>query len=193
VQAGGTRTAALARAPRSVVGYHGCSAGIARRLLEGEPFRRSANAWDWLGEGIYFWEYAPFRAREWAEQLAPGDAAVIEGRIRLGRCLNLLDIEHSGPLRTVYEETAEALAARGEPVPVNTRRGAHFLDRSVIDTYCRLAARHTRSPYQTVRACFPEGEPVYAGSKILTRTHVQIAVRDERCLSHLRLVSFGEE
>ena len=28
----------------------------------------STNAYDWLGEGIYFWEYAPNRALDWAKK-----------------------------------------------------------------------------------------------------------------------------
>jgi hypothetical protein len=85
----------LHRAPRMVIGCHGCSQETLHRLLAGEPLRRSANAWDWLGEGVYFWEYAPFRALEWARRYAPGSPAVLEARIRLGRCLNLLDVEHA--------------------------------------------------------------------------------------------------
>lgn len=42
---------------RTVIAYHGCDVETAERLLSGEPFKPSQNDYDWLGEGIYFWEY----------------------------------------------------------------------------------------------------------------------------------------
>jgi hypothetical protein len=38
------------RYDRTVIAYHGCDASIAERLLRGEPFRKSANNYDWLSE-----------------------------------------------------------------------------------------------------------------------------------------------
>ncbi|HEU4883857.1 MAG TPA: hypothetical protein VFT45_16475 [Longimicrobium sp.] len=35
---------------------------------------------------------------------------------------------------------------------------------------------------RSVRAVFPEGEPMYPGSALLTRAHVQIAVRDRAAI-----------
>ncbi len=46
------------RYDRTVLAYHGCDAAVAERLLRGEPFRKSENDYDWLGAGVYFWEYA---------------------------------------------------------------------------------------------------------------------------------------
>jgi hypothetical protein len=121
----------LHRAPRTVVGYHGCSRETVRRILEGEPFIPSTMQYDWLGDGIYFWEYGPFRAYEWAE-----------GRF--------------GP--------------------------------DAIEFYYQLQAEEGRAPFQTARGCYPEGEPAFPGSRILSRAHVQVVVRDDSCLTHLRMV-----
>ena len=54
------------RYDRTVIGYHGCEAGVAQRLLAGARFRSSRNDFDWLGSGVYFWEYGPERALEFA-------------------------------------------------------------------------------------------------------------------------------
>jgi hypothetical protein len=72
---------------------------------------------------------------------------------------------------------------------VNTARGAHYLDRAVVDEYCELV-EDLALPFQTVRGCFPEGEAIYSGSKILRKAHVQVAIRDLRCIRASRLVSF---
>ena len=79
--------------PRIVLGYHGCTAEFAEAILRGEVAIRdwlpSMNPYDWLGHGIYFWEYAPERARAWEE----GDA--IGAMIQLGRCLDPTDIRYT--------------------------------------------------------------------------------------------------
>jgi hypothetical protein len=50
---------------RTIVAYHGCDAEAARRLLDGDSFKKSQNDYDWLGEGI-FWEYGADRALQFA-------------------------------------------------------------------------------------------------------------------------------
>lgn len=186
-----SRKPQLAKAPRTVIGYHGCSRDAAERILEEQRFLSSTNAYDWLGEGIYFWEYAPYRAMDWAEvKCAPSgeEPAVIGAHIRLGRCLNLLDTARSRELVRTYEQIRIGLGSRR--IPRNTDSGAHYLDCDVINAYCLLVQAENEYTFQNVRGCYPEGDPVYPGSKILALTHVQIAVRDITCISGVHLVEF---
>ena len=53
---------------RTIFGFHGCDRRVADAVLAGkQKLTASANAYDWLGTGIYFWEHGPARALEWAE------------------------------------------------------------------------------------------------------------------------------
>ena len=181
----------LITAPQFVVGYHGCSRAFAETILAEQQFMPSTKEFDWLGRGIYFWEYAPYRALDWATQRCAAsreEPAVIGATIQLGNCLNLLDTEHMQDLTEAYQQIAAEVGAAN--LPRNTRRGAHFLDRLVIDTYCRALEAEAQIARQTVRGTFPEGEPIYFGSKILGRAHTQIAVRDAACLLDFFLVHF---
>jgi hypothetical protein len=178
----------LRRAPHTVVGYHGCSRETAEQIIAGQPFVPSTRRYDWLGVGIYFWEYGPFRAREWAEIRFGDEAAVLEATIRLGRCLNLLDIEHHARVAAAYERALEQVTRDGAIMPENADDGRHYRDRYLIEFYWSTAAEDAGVRFQTVRACYPEGEPLFPGSRLLSRTHVQIAVRDNRCITRLRLV-----
>ena len=178
----------LRRAPRTVVGYHGCSRETAERILAGERLIPSTKRYDWLGVGIYFWEYGPFRAYEWAEQRFGSNAAVLEATIRLGRCFNLLDIEHLADLREAYERALARSEARGATIPENLDDGRYYRDQFMIEFYCQLQAEEGRALFQTVRGCYPEGEPAFPGSRILSRAHVQVAVRDDSCLTRVRMV-----
>lgn len=179
-------------APRTVVGYHGCSLDTANCILSEAQFLPSTKAYDWLGEGVYFWEYAPYRALDWAASKCGregGTPAVLRVTIKLGRCLNLLDIEHIPGLTEMYALFVDILGE--ENLPRNTGQGAHFLDREIIDGYCRTVAERTFKPFQTVRGSFAEGEPIYSGSKILKKAHTQIAVRDTTCILRASLVHFS--
>jgi hypothetical protein len=74
----------------TVYGFHGCNREIKQKLLTKDiRFESSANKYDWLGSGVYFWENDFLRARNWAIQSHGDDAAVIGAKIRLGKCFDL--------------------------------------------------------------------------------------------------------
>ena len=55
------------RYDRIVIAYHGCDAAVAKELIDGAKFKKSRNKYDWLGTGVYFWEYGPHRAFEFSK------------------------------------------------------------------------------------------------------------------------------
>ncbi len=177
------------RGPARVVAYHGCRRSVAEQVLQGTPFLPSLNGYDWLGAGIYFWEYAPFRAQEWAEQRFYPDQAVLQATLTLDHSLNLLDTAHFAGLQYAYSKTVKQLSAQNILVPRNKDK-KHYLDRAIVEFYCQDRAAEGLA-FQAVRGCFPEGAPVYDGSKILRETHVQIAVRDPSCISEVALLDLG--
>src|SRR5579862_9939731 len=159
-------------APRTVIAYHGCRLDVAKHILDERRFIPSTKSYDWLGEGVYFWEYAPHRAMNWARSRCSregGTPAMIEATIRLGRCLNLPDVERMTNLSQTHRVFVDTIG--DERLARNSDTGAHHLDRAIVDAYCRNVALETTRPVQTVRGSFPEGEPVYPGSKILSKAH----------------------
>ena len=161
------------RYDRQVIGYHACRREIADRLLDGDPFHPSRNDWDWLGSGVYFWEFGHQRAHDWAQQwprLQGQPFAVVGAILQLGNCLDLLDTDHTRRL-TAF---AQQYVARGTVIPENVgpkRLGDCFL----INGFCERM--EVTSPYDTVRGLFQEGAPVAAGSEIRLENHIQIVVR----------------
>ena len=147
----------------------------------------SENDYDWLGTGIYFWEEAPARAYEWAKKMHPNEPAVIGAKIRLGRCLNLLDVTAYKSLRDTYNILKANVSCQ---LPRNGKL-CHRLDCLVINTATSFAEKVLGLPYDTVRCPFPEGEPVFPGSTILDRSHIQIAVRNQTALAELFAVDIA--
>jgi len=183
---------------RTVVGYHGCDAALAERVLTGEAgLNLSTNAYDWLGEGVYFWEHGPRRAYEWAiEEARRGGTkvrkpSVLAAKINLGLCLDLLDTANTRLLGWWYASFRGSMRQNGIRMPKNrdaaaSRRGdklLRFLDCAVIDYTVSRLAETERISYQTVRGVFLEGGPAFPGSQIALKSHIQIAVRDRKCLA----------
>lgn len=172
--------AAMDRYSRIVFGYHGTDPALAERLIRGElrvaDWNPSANEYDWLGRGIYFWEYAPDRARAWA-----GKGGVVGALVRLGDCLDLTDVSSADVLAQAHEGLLLRNKRWKKPMPVN-RGGRHDLDCAVINFAITEFEARTGRRIQTVRGAFLEGDPVFPGSAILRESHVQLAVRDRSCI-----------
>src|SRR5258708_2420910 len=135
------------RFARIIVGYHGCRQDFAEAILLGESsvgdWQKSQNAYDWLGEGIYFWEHSPLRALRWAADNFGDQAAVIGAMIQLGTCFDLLDEINALILARGYQHFADYFAAVGKALPVNKGTGKKLreLDCAVINVCVdRMAA-----------------------------------------------------
>lgn len=165
--------------PLLVFGFHGCSRQVASRVIAGEEeLNPSRNDYDWLGEGIYFWENAPERALQWAvDHYGASDAAVVGAVIQLSSCLNLMDKACNAELRAAYD----ALRGRGVPLPKN-KGGAHYLDKMIVQAAADFGKAIRGTDYDAVRGAFIEGEAIYPGASIMDDTHIQLCVRNPKSI-----------
>jgi hypothetical protein len=113
---------------RTVIGYHACPREYAEAICAGEvritDWQLSANKYDWLGDGGYFWEDGLRRAREWARDFVKGPAGIVRAEIDLGRCLDLSETEYLDLIRTMYADVASTYRAQRWQLPVNRELGA---------------------------------------------------------------------
>src|SRR4051812_1989288 len=96
-----------------ILGFHGCDIELRDSVIAGtEQLKRSANSYDWLGNGIYFWENSPIRALDFAEDLKRNSnrriqkiktPAVIGAIIDLKHCLDLTEFENLKILKSGYD------------------------------------------------------------------------------------------
>jgi hypothetical protein len=182
------------RLPGLVLGFHGCDSTIGEALLAdpGKHLSKSANAYDWLGGGIYFWENDPQRALEFAQavrdnpKISKGkieNPFVIGAVIELGLCCNLLDRRALKEIYASYSVVCAAHQAAGAALPVNgAGRRMRFLDCHVIDAMHNIRANQKVASYDTVRGAIWEGGELFPGAAIQTQNHVQIAVRNTSCI-----------
>lgn len=149
----------------------------------------SERSYDWLGPGVYFWENDPIRAYQWA--CLPWrnikTPSVVGAVIDLGRCLDLTTQDGIDAVRSAHEGLVQIHEKTGQLLPENSGRekGMRYLDCAVIKHLHRARQRLfefdvSKSPYETVRALFVEGDELYDGAGFHDRTHVQICVTDKR-------------
>ena len=172
-----------------VLGYHGCDRVVGEHLLSGaKSLLPSNNDYDWLGPGVYFWESNPDRALEFAkEKHSRRDGIespfVVGAVIDLGLCLDLTTKDSIENLRDAHRSLLDTIDPTGGPMPVNgPETWRRRLDCAVI-RFLHLIRQDTESePIDTVRGIFTKGNPIYAGSGFLEKTHVQIAVANLDCI-----------
>ena len=106
----------------------------------------------------------------------------------LGNCLDLLDQKYLDFLITTFDELKAYLEREKKPLAKNTGFGkADFdfkkreLDCAVI-RYAHKLAREEGIYFDSVRAAFIEGEPLYPGSMFRSQNHIQIAIINLNCI-----------
>lgn len=180
-----------------VLGFHGCDEGTGEQILAGrDHLKPSGNSYDWLGHGTYFWENSPRRALQWAEFIRDNQRwfetkitkpFVVGAIIDLGRCLDLseassLELIQSGfgDLKAIFDSAGVDLPQNEAGAPGDADLVKRHLDCAVINNVHALRKKRGLPEFDTVRGAFWEGAPLYAGAKIMAKTHVQIAVRHSR-------------
>jgi hypothetical protein len=174
---------------RTVVGYHGTRQSIALAIVQRrQEFEPSQNDSDWLGQGIYFWEHAPQQAWRWANQLKEKNrwnepVAVLGSMIRLGYCFDLLDPANVKALEGFYHNYRETRQALGLAVPKNVR-SAKRLDCAVFQ-YAYKATELEGKRIDSSRVVYvptDNRKRVWPGSWIVRDAHIQICIRNPRCI-----------
>lgn len=184
-----------------VVGYHGCSSKVAEDIFSGKVkhLEESKNDYDWLGNGIYFWENSYQRAKKWAEEvisrkkLHDETPAVIGAIIIPNFCLDLTRLEDVLNLKTHYKILKELAALKGfseNDFPKNEKAHSRDIDCKLRKLDCFVisslhAYRQAKKmeSYDSVRGAFSEGLPIFPNSLITEKNHIQWAIRNpEKCI-----------
>ncbi|HSI51851.1 MAG TPA: hypothetical protein VLA61_26590 [Ideonella sp.] len=176
--------------PAFVLGFHGCEEQVGLDAIQGNHLAPSVNPWDWLGNGMYFWEGSPQRAEEWAVSVKKATPFVLGAIIDLGRCLNLADMATVDELKRAHAWLKDMTEAAGGTLPTNRDRKKdedgdlviRELDAAVFTALHLLRENNGLERYQTVRGPFLEGKPIYDGAGIREKSHIQIAVLDPACV-----------
>ena len=181
-----------------VVAYHGCDRTTENALVSGDlqHLDASDNLYDWLGPGVYFfqddWRRALMFAQASAEQPTRRftarpirEPSVVGAVLRLSSILDVSTQSGIEAFRLAYQ----SLQASGVPllknrksVPTDTDVIVRALDRQVFKYLHQMFADQDLAPVDAIRGAFPQGDAVAPTSAIFANSHVQIALRNPRCV-----------
>lgn len=176
--------------PNLTIGFHGCDRSVFENvIIKGNSLKKSVNDYDWLGHGIYFWEYNHERALEWAKNSPKiKNPAVIGAVIDLGYCLNLTDNSCINLLKKGYELLKLRCEEGNIELPENkiSKKTSDILlrnlDCAVIQQIHDYNDAVKNPPFDSVRGIFEEGEPPYKGAAFREKTHVQLCIINPNCI-----------
>jgi hypothetical protein len=173
-----------------VPGHHGTRADWADSI-EHEGFVPAPKGEDWFGDGSYFFEDAPWLAKEWAEMKYPGhETCIFEAEISLARCLDLLDGVGPEKLRPFYDRLIQ-LRGRESIRQLKQKQNLESygdFDCQVINLACETMAEDGEV-VDVVRGACAVGDPLFAEdsedlprSRFASREHIQLAVRNNSAI-----------
>ena len=182
-----------------VLGFHGCDATIRDRIICGEDtLKPSDNSYDWLGNGIYFWENDYNRALEFSHFLKENPPhnkkqkinvpAVIGAVLDLGFCMDLLDSENLHILEEGYRMLKDMEKQYGFEIPENVplEKDGDLVKRNLDCAVIEVIHQHRKKTglpgYDSVRAVFFEGKELYPNAGFREKNHIQIAIRNPNCI-----------
>lgn len=186
--------------PTLIIGFHGCEKEDQNKLLNDiKYFKTSHEDYDWLGHGMYFWDNNPERALIWANVKKKAgtlkEPAVIGAVIDLGRCFDLLDSTNIKLLKEGYSLFLKESLELNKPIPQNKNHSKskgndkvlRYLDCAVIEYTSKFLQSKGEKPFDSVRAVFVEGEPIYPEAGFNEKTHIQICIINPNCIKGIFL------
>lgn len=176
-----------------ILGFHGGDKTIYEKIIRGKlpDLKQSNNPWDWLGQGIYFWQNNPQRAFEFAEEQADKSKSsikvpfVVGAVIDLGYCLDLMDSSNLKLVAESYKSLKELMEKAEQPLPINLSPKDYEYKNDLLIRRLDCAviqALHEEQDkikkFDSVKGIFTEGKPLYENAGFREKDHVQICIRN---------------
>ena len=178
-----------------VLGFHGCDQSTLEKVLtQNSPLKRSTNKYDWLGNGVYFWENSPERALDFAKSLKENPRkgkkpistpCVLGAVLDLGHCLDFMSLKYLNILTNSYDTLAQVYEQSGLKIPENisTEENGDLLLRRLDCAVIELIIKTKKKPkFDSVRAVFWEGDVPYPNAGFKKKNHIQICIRNPNCI-----------
>jgi hypothetical protein len=180
--------------PNLIIGFHGCDKKTAQKIINGrEEMKPSTNPYDWLGNGIYFWENDYDRALEFAKERNIKNIEepfVIGAVLNLGNCLDLTTRKSLRILKASYD-VLQSTADNANLSQIRNKVGkgaitgdirVRNLDCYLIESIHKFNDENHIAPYDSVRAGFWEGDELYEDAGFREKNHIQICIRNPQCV-----------
>jgi hypothetical protein len=135
----------------------------------------------------------------WAEQKKKAgtlkEPAIIGAVIDLGRCFDLLDSRNIELLKNCFRLFKSESEKLDKPISGNIDhplvkdhdKVLRYLDCAVIEYAHSFLKSKNEPSFDSVRAAFIEGEPIYPGAGFNSKTHIQFCIINPDCIKRIFL------
>lgn len=188
------------------LGFHGCDESIRDNLINNpDNIEISQSTHDWLGHGFYIWENNYTRALDFAKDKVKRSGikkpSIIGVVYELGECIDLTDQKYTEFMANSYRLMVQSMLSKGLKIPENRNVSSDAyndtlireLDCAVIEFFNELVNvfkpiqgliddNNVITNYDSVRGAFWEGGPAYPGGGIYKKAHIQICIRNLKCI-----------
>lgn len=131
----------------------------------------------------------PHWAREQKQLGKIKSPAVLGAVIHLGNCFDFMDVRSTRILANAFPRFKKDQELRGHEIPAKEARDEgdndlprRTLDCSMINWLLNFLEDSESSSFDSVRGMFQEADPVFEGSKIHKKSHIQLAIRNPACI-----------
>jgi hypothetical protein len=192
--------------PNFIIGFHGCEESDRDKLINfPNKILISKNPYDWLGNGMYFWENNYTRAKLWAEEKKQSGKikkpSVLGAVIHLGYCCDFLDSKYIQLIQHYYTSFKDLSEILGDELPKNKDVSSdpnrdmllRVLDCAVIEHMhqqifenwkkgMEIDGNSSIQNFDTTRGVFTEGGPAFEGAGLFEKSHIQVCVRNQNSI-----------
>lgn len=192
--------------PNFIIGFHGCEKSDRDKLInQPNEILISKNPYDWLGNGMYFWENNYTRALLWAEEKKKSgkikNPSVLGAVIHLGYCCDFLDSKYIRLIQQYYTSLKELTEILEDELPKNRDVATdpngdkllRNLDCAVIEHMHQQIFEIWKKDidkdgsssirnFDATRGVFTEGGPAFEGAGLFEKSHIQVCVRNSNCI-----------
>ncbi len=179
--------------PGFVILFHGCDETVRDKIVKSstEHLWHSAARWEWLGDGMYFWENSYDKALEWANYIKdhpiPNNSSkiskpsVLGAMVDLKNCLDFLDAKYLKLLKVSYDmikDSPKLPKNSGTTEDMTIRK----LDYYVIQNIHTFTEKSGLPQFDSVRSIFWEGDKPYPDAGFRDKNHIQVCIRNKECI-----------
>lgn len=188
-----------------VLAWHACDVTVRDRLVKGElatlkPSRGGLSDYDWLGNGVYFFENDQARAEAFAHTAVANpqhmltrqpiaNPAVVGAVLCVHNWVDLCTQDGIANFKAGLSSLKASQREQNKPMPTNKHAYPgdetillRHLDCAAIDMMHKVRKAQGLPEAQAVRGAFYQGATLAETSEFRELTHIQLALREPKCI-----------
>ncbi|MEJ6952082.1 hypothetical protein [Natronospora cellulosivora (SeqCode)] len=160
--------------------YHGHTQKIINNILKKRTFNSSKKEWEWLGDGVYFFEKYYSHARNWCEKARRyNNWSIIKVNIKTIKMLDMIDPDNFDELKKFTSKIRDRYRELGGIRKVNTKLIFNMA--------------YSKEKYDAVRHAFSVGKHKECIDPTkMEKMEIQVCVRNQECIFILEEVVNNE-